>query len=75
MTRAFLSFLRGNVKAAFTYHPLFPIFGFLTLYEIYIYIFPDKLRLPRKMELIIIVCSFALLLFIWLIRIKSKSGG
>ncbi len=75
MTRAFLNFLKGNFGKALEYHPLFPVFGIITVYEIYIYIFPDKKRLSKKAELIITISSFSLLIFIWLIKIKNQLGG
>lgn len=68
MTRAFLAALRFDYKAAFDYHPLFPIFGLETVYVFFRNLFPEKIFVSKKIEYIISICSLILLIVVWIIR-------
>lgn len=68
MTRAWISVLRLDFKAAFQYHPLFLPFGIETIYVV----FYDQISaLPfhsKRIEFVIGVLSFLSLLIVWYIR-------
>lgn len=54
MTRACISALSGNFKAAFTYHPLYIILAIETAYYILVYNFEfKKIKLNSKIEMVI----------------------
>lgn len=67
MTRAFISALKLDFKAAFRYHPLFWLFGIETAYVLLINIAP-RIRRNKNAELVIGIVSLFLLLIVWLAR-------
>jgi len=68
MTRALMAALRLDFAAAFTYHPLFWLFGPIFLY----FLFYDEIRnwIPVKdrLENIVLSVSSVLLLIVWVFR-------
>lgn len=68
MTRAFLALMNFDLHLAFSYHPLFPVFGILFFYGVYRLVFPDKKHLSNFIELVICIISLLLLLIVWLVR-------
>lgn len=68
MTRAFLSALRLDFKAAFSYHPLFLLFMFETAYVVCRRFIRRFINVPDKLELVVGIISLILLLIVWIIR-------
>ena len=64
LTRAFFSALRFDFKAAFNYHPLFPIIGIELLYLL----FRSYFKLKPKTEAAIGISTVFLLFFVWIYR-------
>ncbi len=68
MTRAFLAALRFDYGAAFSFHPLFPIFAIEAAYFFFHDLFPEKISVPKKAELIVSISSLILLIAVWIVR-------
>lgn len=69
MTRAWLSFITGDIDMAFYYHPLFwtiPIFAL-------IYLFKD--RMPRKVFIVIIVVCITAFLVVYAFRMADPNNA
>lgn len=67
LSRAVISFLKGDIKEAFNYHPLFLLAGF----EIIYLLFRKKFRLPIYIEFIILIITTILFLSVYIYRIKN----
>ncbi len=67
LTRAWFSFLNGNLSAAFSNHPLFWVIPILVL----IFIFDDKI--PPKYKKIIVSLSIILFILVYVYRIFTNT--
>ena len=68
MTRAFIAAMKLDIKTAFAYHPLFPLFGLETLYVLFRGNILKHYTLAPKAEFAIGVASLALLWIVWMFR-------
>ena len=69
LTRACLSALRFDFKSAFEYHPLFWLFGAGLLYFVFYEQIKRRVKIKGKIELVVLLCSAALFVTVWLIRV------
>ena len=68
MTRAFIAAMKLDMKTAFGYHPLFPLFALETIYVLIRGNILKHYTLAPKVEFAIGVASLALLWIVWVFR-------
>lgn len=68
MSRAFIAAAKLDFRAAFAYHPLFPVFAVETGYVLLRGNILKKVALAPKTELIVGLISLGLLMIVWIYR-------
>ena len=68
LTRACLSALKFDFRAAFEYHPLFPLFGAWMVYFIFYEPINEKIKLGSKLTVVFAAATVLAFIAVWLIR-------
>ena len=68
MTRALLSALKLDFQAAFSYHPLFWLFGPIFFYLLFYEYIGKWIKINDKIENAVLIGSMLLLLIVWVFR-------
>lgn len=68
MTRAILSALKFDFKAAFTFHPLWLPFGILFLYALFGDYFRKWIPINSKVESAVGIAFSLLMIAVWILR-------
>ena len=68
LTRACLSALKFDFRAAFEYHPLCPLFGACMVYFIFYEPINRKIKLGSKLTVFFAIATAVVFIAVWLIR-------
>lgn len=73
MTRAVAAALHLDFKKAFEYHPLFLLLAADSAYFLLHWLFPNKIRLPKKAENAVLWATAAAVFAVWAVRLAAHS--